>query len=198
MGWACRRRDGRCVGWTAGLAWTPAVRSSLSGRGRASLANPWSALWPSVCMALPHHTRTLAHHSQYPSIALSLSLDLFSSSSSSSSPSSSSSSSSSSTLTSSPSSIIPPSSITSLCIASAAPRASRPAGQLPPCCTFCTVQPWLGLPPRARPRPLNCRKVGLKSVPGGNPCSPSRITSHTRCRRPPALDLQGPTCRPSN
>ncbi|KAK7566029.1 hypothetical protein IWX91DRAFT_335414 [Phyllosticta citricarpa] len=177
-------------------------------------------------MALPHHTRTLAHHSQYPSIALSLSLDLFSSSSSSSSPSSSSSSSSSSTLTSSPSSIIPPSSITSLCIASAAPRASRPAGQLPPCCTFCTVQPWLGLPPRARPRPLNCRKpppppppkpslspllgcavslvplltwtVGLKSVPGGNPCSPSRITSHTRCRRPPALDLQGPTCRPSN
>ncbi|KAK7555697.1 hypothetical protein IWX46DRAFT_137151 [Phyllosticta citricarpa] len=73
MGWACRRRDGRCVGWTAGLAWTPAVRSSLSGRGRASLANPWSALWPSVCMALPHHTRTLAHHSQYPSIALSLS-----------------------------------------------------------------------------------------------------------------------------
>ncbi|KAK8204168.1 hypothetical protein BKA81DRAFT_91246 [Phyllosticta paracitricarpa] len=29
-------------------------------------------------MALPHHTRTLAHHSQYPSIALSLSLSTYS------------------------------------------------------------------------------------------------------------------------
>ncbi|KAK8237168.1 hypothetical protein IWZ00DRAFT_90954 [Phyllosticta capitalensis] len=47
---------------------------------------------------------------------------------------------------------------------------------------------------------------GLKSVPGRNPCSPRHVSpsslSRRRrcycCCRPPALELQGPTCRPSN